>query len=71
LETKLSKIYALFRSCQWHNEFRSRVDNSFPNCQQVYEVAEIYKGLSEGGVREEFSKTLRASLFNEDLTLDL
>jgi hypothetical protein len=36
--------------------------------QQVYEVAGIFKGLSQGGIREEFSKNLRASLFNEDLS---
>ncbi len=61
-------MYALFRSCQWRNEFRSHVDNSFPNCQQVCEVAGIFKGLSQGGIREQFSKNLRASLFNEDLS---
>jgi hypothetical protein len=34
----------------------------------VYGVAGIFKGLSQDGIREDFSKNPRASLFNEDLS---
>jgi hypothetical protein len=37
------------------------------HCQQLYEVSRNFKWPSKDGERAEFSKNLRASLFNDDL----
>ncbi len=35
--------------------FYVRLGNSDPNCQQLYKVARIFKGLSQDGGRADFS----------------
>ncbi len=50
----LQKPSVLFHSC---------VGNSFPNRQQLSEVARDFKGLAQNGGREDFSNNLCASLF--------
>ncbi len=54
----LQKSSVLFHSC---------VGNSLPNRQQLYAVAQNFKGLAQSGGREDFSKNLCASLFYKGL----
>jgi hypothetical protein len=54
----------LFISLQ-PDEFHGRIDNLDHNFQQLYEMAGIFKGLSQDAGRGDFYKNLLASLFNK------
>jgi hypothetical protein len=51
-----------------HDEGHSGVGNSFPNCHGLGRWRCNFKGLSQNGERVDFSKNLRASLFNKGLS---
>ena len=54
-------LYLSLRSGNFHGF----IGNQDPNCQQLYKMSKIFKGLSQDGGKADFSKNLGASLFNK------